>query len=249
MSDPLISFDDVSFWYDSAKKIIEDFTWHIQAGQSWAIVGPSGSGKTTLLYLLAGIRQPVAGRVCYDRVPITQPHHNIGLMLQHYGLLPWYTAERNIRIGLEIRAVPAPEVRQRSDEWLKKLNIDHVRHQYPTQMSGGQRQRVALARLLALQASVLLLDEPLSAVDELTRERLQKRLDELRRSSGATTILVTHNIEEAVLLADHLLVITQYAPLSSFQALPTPFNGRSMPQRNDPYFIDFCQQIREIVGV
>lgn len=249
MTDPIISFDGVSFWYDPAKKVIEDFNWQIQAGESWAIVGPSGSGKTTLLYLLAGIRRPLAGRVCYDGATITRPHHDIGLMLQHYGLLPWYTAERNIRIGLEIRAVPAAEVRQRSDEWLKKLNIDHVRRQYPTQMSGGQRQRVALARLLALQASVLLLDEPLSAVDELTRERLQKRLDELRRSSGATTILVTHNIEEAVLLADHLLVITEYAPLSSFQTLATPFNGHSMPQRNDPYFINFCQQIRELVGV
>ena len=247
-SKSLISFENVSFWYDASKKIIEHFSWPLQAGESWAILGPSGCGKTTLLHLMAGIRQAVSGAVYFDGQLISKPHQQIGLMLQDYGLLPWYTAERNIQLGLEIRHLPAHEIRQRTDEWLEKLEISHIRQQYPSQISGGQRQRVALARLLALQANVLLLDEPLSAVDELTREHLQKRLWELNRGTGATTVMVTHNIEEAVLLSDQIMIITDYAPICEYQVLRTPFSG-TMPKRYDPEFIAFCKQIREIVSV
>jgi len=248
MTEPLLAFENVSFWYDSTQKILDNFCWQLQRGQSWAILGPSGCGKTTLLHLMAGIRQPTAGTVCYWGRPITKPDANVGLMLQDYGLLPWYTVERNIRIGLEIRGESSAAMRQRSAEWLDRLGIAAIRNQYPNQVSGGQRQRIALARLLALESTVRLLDEPLSAVDELTRERLQKQLWSLSQADTTTTVLVTHNIEEAVLLADHILIITDYAPVRSFQMLTTPFRNE-LPARTDPQFIEFCQTIRDIIGV
>lgn len=248
MNAPIISFENVSFWYNRSKKIIEQFSWRLQAGDSWAILGPSGCGKTTLLHLMAGIRHPVSGTVSFEGQIISKPHQQIGLMLQDYGLLPWYSAERNIQLGLQIRHLPPDEVQQRTNEWLEKLEISHIRQQYPRQLSGGQRQRVALARVLALQAKLLLLDEPLSAVDELTREHLQKRLWQLNRATGATTVMVTHNIEEAVLLANQIMIITDYAPICAYQVLTSPFS-KNMPKRYDPEFIAFCQQIRKMVGI
>lgn len=242
---PVITFEDVSFWYDPTQKIVADFNWSIDLNQSWSILGPSGCGKTTLLHLMAGIRQPCAGRVTFNGQTISQPHHEIGLMLQDYGLLPWYTAERNIELGLEIRHLPKAERLTRTAAWLERLDISPIRQHYPLQLSGGQRQRVALARLLALQTSVLLLDEPLSAVDELTRERLQKQLYHLYRQT--TSIMVTHSIEEAVLLSDHIMVITDYAPITTVSQLSIPFE--TMPARHEPRFIEFCHQIRQIIGL
>lgn len=245
---PLVQLENLSFAYDTRKPILQDIHWQLYPGESWGILGPSGCGKTTLLHLIAGIRRPTAGRVCYRGEPILKPNHAIGLMLQDYGLLPWYTAERNIQIGLEIRGLSAREIGQRTDDWLDTLGITAIRHQYPNRVSGGQRQRIALARLLALQTPVRLLDEPLSAVDELTRERLQAQLWRLNQSTTAVTVMVTHNIEEAVLLNDHLMVITQHSPVRSYETLRVPF-ADTLPKRSDPQFIAFCQQIREMVGI
>ena len=244
---PLIAFENVAFWYDPSQKLLERFSWSVQPGESWSIVGPSGCGKSTLLYLIAGLRHPCAGRVLLNGQEIQAPSRVVGLMLQDYGLLDWYTAARNIELGLELRNVSARERAQRLDHWLQALAIDHVRGQYPLHLSGGQRQRVALARLLALETPLQLLDEPLSAVDELTRERLQTQIFQINREVGASTITVTHNIEEAVLLGDKVLVITDPYPISRFHIIETPFN--SVPHRDDSAFVAHCRKIRQLIGL
>jgi NitT/TauT family transport system ATP-binding protein len=243
-----VAFDSISFAYEAGKPVLQDFSWQVQPGEFCAILGPSGSGKTTLLYLAAGIRLPAGGQVLLNGRSITRPSPQVGLMLQDYGLLPWFTAARNIEVGLAISGVPAEERRERSIRWLDRLGLSELGPKFPAQRSGGQRQRVALARLLALDPGLLLLDEPLSAVDELTREGLQRQLFNLSRQAGSTTLLVTHNIEEAVLLASRILLVTQYAPISSYELLETPF-GNTMPRRDDPEFIRFCQQIRQRMGL
>ena len=220
----------------------------MRTGEVWALLGPSGSGKTTLLHLAAGLRRPAGGRITLGGQVVTKPRQDVGLMLQSYGLLPWYSAERNVRVGLEIRGLTTAEVRRRSDVWLKRLELSEVAGRFPGQLSGGQRQRVALARILALEPRLLLLDEPLSAVDELARERLQKRLFELSRQTGATTLLVTHSVEEAALLADHILLVTDYAPLKHYEVLTPPFKT-GLPRRDNPAFIAFCQTVRAKVGL
>lgn len=245
-STPLLAFENVGFWYDPAKKLFADFNWQVEQGESWSILGPSGCGKSTLLYLIAGLRRPCGGRVLLHGAEIMGPNQAVGLMLQDYGLLNWYTAARNIEVGLQLQGLPRRERLARRDHWLQELAIDHIRDQYPLQLSGGQRQRVALARLLALQTPVQLLDEPLSAVDELTRERLQTQLVRINRDLGASTLTVTHNVEEAVLLGDKVLVITEHAPITIFHIEVTTF--ATTPARDDPVFIAACRAIRQHIA-
>ncbi len=184
---------------------------------------------------------------------VTRPRQDVGLMLQGYGLLPWYSAARNVQVGLEIRGVDAQEAARRGGEWLARLELTGVAKQFPGQLSGGQRQRVALARVLALESRLLLLDEPLSAVDELARERLQRRLFELSRETQTTTLLVTHSVEEAALLADHILLIGDHTPVRHFDVLTPSFKKGApetrLPRRDDPAFIRFCQTVRARVGL
>ncbi len=239
-----LEFEEASFWYEAGKPILDAFSWQVRPGEFWSILGPSGAGKSTLLYLAAGIRRPTKGLVRLGGEVVTRPNPEVGLMLQEYGLLPWYTAQRNIEVGLAIRGLRASEREARSRYWLERLGLGGLGGQYPGQLSGGQRQRVALARLLALQPKILLLDEPFSAVDELARETLQRQLFALSREAGTTTLMVTHNIEEAVLLADRILLIGDYGPVRSFEVLETPF-GDAMPERGDPAFVAFCQRIRQ----
>lgn len=244
MNRPLLELDGVTFGYGGAALVLRDFSWQLEAGEFCCILGPSGSGKTTLLYLAAGIRQPQAGQVNLAGAAVTGPSRRVGLMLQDYGLLPWYTARRNIEVGLAISGAGAAEAREQAEEWLGRLGLGELGGKFPAEMSGGQRQRVALARQFALGSELLLLDEPLSAVDELSRERLQKQLFQLTAESGGTTVMVTHNIEEAVLLASSILLITGSGPITSAEVLRTPFPDR-IPARTEPEFLQFCQEIRE----
>lgn len=245
---PALALEGVSFGY--ATPLLDRFDWRIMPGETWSILGPSGSGKTTLLYLLAGLRRPQAGTVRLFGEAITAPSHDVGLMLQDYGLLPWMTAVRNIRLGLKIRGVSRQERHRIGAAWLERMQIAHVADQYPGQLSGGQRQRVALARVLALETDILLLDEPLSAVDELTRERLQARLYAITREIGVTMVMVTHSVEEAALLTDNVLVFPEDGPLHEAQVLRSPFAGdNAMPRRDDPAFLQFTAQVRAALGL
>lgn len=240
----MIAFDDVSFGYDGAP-LLERFSWTIGEGEAWSVLGASGIGKTTLLYLIAGLRRPMQGAVRFRGQPLAGPSHDVGLMLQDYGLLPWMTVRHNVELGLKIRGVSRPDRQRVAADWLARMGVDDAACRFPAQLSGGQRQRVALARVLALDTPVLLLDEPLSAVDEITRERLQKTLWGIRAELGSTLVLVTHSVEEAALLAENIMIFPDTPPLRDPLVLRRPFASDAMPARDDPDFQHFCAEIRK----
>jgi NitT/TauT family transport system ATP-binding protein len=225
----MIAVQDLSFAYDPEIPLFERFNWSVAAQQAWAVAGPSGCGKSTLLYLLAALRFPTDGSVQIAGQPVTRPRPRTGLILQDYGLLPWATVAQNAALGLRVRRFYGPdgrhapaddrvrpeEVKRRVSFWLERMGIAHLRDQYPAQISGGQRQRTAIARTLAMNPDLLLMDEPFSSLDTLTREDLEKLTLELRQETGLTTMVVTHNIEEAVYMGQHLLVLRQPPHLSA----------------------------------
>ena len=225
----MIELDSLTFAYPGGGPVFEDFHWQVGAGEAWAVLGPSGCGKTTLLYLLAGLRHPTAGAIRISGEALARPRPRTGLILQDYGLLPWATVRENIALGLRIRGFYGPDGRHApSDEqlgrledrlelWLDRMALRQVADHYPGQVSGGQRQRVAIARTLALDPYLLLMDEPFASLDAPTRESLQSLTLQLRAERQLTTVLVTHAIEEAAILGRRILVLgrppTRRAPI------------------------------------
>lgn len=212
----MVELDSLTYAYPDGQTIFQDFSWGVRRAEAWAVLGPSGCGKTTLLYLLAGLRQPPAGRALIDGQPLLRPRPHTGLILQDYGLLPWATVRENAALGLRIRTFYGPDGKHAPDEfqpgqdvdpWLRRLGLDPFKDQYPGQLSGGQRQRTAIARTLALQPDLLLMDEPFSSLDAPTREGLQRLTLELWREQALTLITVTHSIEEAVVLGEKILLL------------------------------------------
>jgi NitT/TauT family transport system ATP-binding protein len=214
----MISVRDLAFAYPGGPPIFAGFGWEVGAGEAWAILGPSGYGKSTLLYLVAGLRQPTAGEVRIEGQLITRPRPRTGLILQDFGLLPWATCEENVGLGLRVHGFYGPDgthapldhrpgdVRAQTEHWLARLGLLPVRRQYPAQLSGGQRQRTAIARTLALNPNLLLMDEPFAALDAPTRENLQNLTIELRAEQRLTSVVVTHSIEEAAILGQKILL-------------------------------------------
>lgn len=187
---------------------LEGLDLQVEAGEPIAIIGPSGCGKSTLLLALAGLVAPSSGTVRVAGESVIGPRMRTALVLQDLGLLPWKTVEQNAGLGLEVRGVDALHRRATVCRVLDRLGLSGFEHAYPAELSGGMRQRVALARALALEADVLLMDEPLSALDALTREDLQDLLLELWIQRRHTQVLVTHSIEEAVFLGKRIVVMT-----------------------------------------
>ncbi|MFW5743015.1 MAG: ABC transporter ATP-binding protein [bacterium] len=178
----------------------------VDTGELVTVVGRSGSGKSTLLLVLSGLKQPSAGRVTVDGSAVGRGDPRIGLVLQHYGLFPWYTVLDNVVLGERIRrrGAPGPEAYERARSTLARLGLDGKEERYPRDLSGGEQQRVALARTFVLEPRVLLLDEPFSALDALTRESLQDQLLALLADAHVAAVMVTHSIEEAVYLGDRV---------------------------------------------
>jgi len=214
----MIQLRTLSFGYPQSKPIFDDFSWQVQRGETWAVLGTSGCGKTTLLYLLAGLQFPTSGQILIDNQPLTRPRPRTGLILQDYGLLPWATVRQNAELGLKVRnfygadGVHTPQdYRPERDvmPWLERLGIAPIAEKYPSQISGGQRQRAAIARTLALQPDLLLMDEPFSSLDAVIREDLQQLTLELCAESGITLVIVTHNIEEAVAMGTKILLLSE----------------------------------------
>jgi NitT/TauT family transport system ATP-binding protein len=265
----MIELAEVTFAYKNAVSrrgalpggapIFERFSWRAEAGQSWAVIGPSGCGKTTLLYLIGGLYAPQSGRITVagEQVP-RKDRGRTGLILQDYGLLPWATVEQNVDLGLRIRQFYGlgrvdQEARARVDFWLGRLGLDGLRRKYPNQISGGQRQRTAIARTLVVQPDILLMDEPFSSLDALTREDLQQVALELYHETKITMVVVTHSIEEAVLLGRQILVLG--LPPSHREGKPPGYtegpqvidnpHAGELAYRQDPGFYAQCQRLRE----
>ena len=180
----------------------------VEPGQIVALIGPNGSGKSTLLRVLAGLLRPDRGEVSIDGRPVDGPDPRVGLVFQEPRLLPWRTTAANIGYPLELAGMDRAERDRRVAALLETVGLRGAERQVPSQLSGGMRQRAALARTLALEPQVLLLDEPFSALDELTRERLNLELLALAAATRTTMVVVTHSVQEAIFLADRVVVLS-----------------------------------------
>ncbi|MFI0937637.1 ABC transporter ATP-binding protein [Streptomyces sp. NPDC021020] len=187
---------------------VRDVSLEIAAGEFLAVVGPSGCGKSTLLDLLGGLAEPTSGRVLVDGKPVRGPGLDRGVVFQQYALLPWRTAQANVEFGLEAKRVPRRERRERAREYLSLVGLDGFADRYPHELSGGMKQRVAIARSLAFDPGVLLMDEPFAALDAQTRESLQEELLRIWQRTGKTVVFITHGIDEAVYLGERVAVLT-----------------------------------------
>ena len=251
----MITLNNVTFSYPDHEPVFRGLNWTVEAGEAWAVLGPSGCGKTTLLYLLAGLRQPTGGEIRISGQVQSGPRPRTGLILQDYGLLPWATAEDNVKLGLKIRSFYGPDGKhspedeasinheERVNYWMNRLTLAAHARKYPGQLSGGQRQRVAIARTLALVPDILLMDEPFASLDAPTRERLQNLTFELRAEANLTTVIVTHAIEEAAVLGNKVLVLDQPPNLNP-AVVDIPGAGDIEYRHSTDYF-QMCTVLRQ----
>ena len=191
---------------------LEDFSLEVRRGEFLTLLGPSGSGKTTILRLVAGFEQPQGGQILIngrDASPLPPYRRNVNTVFQHYALFPHLNVFRNVAFGLEQKKLPSAEIRKQVRSILEMVELPGKEDRYPHQLSGGERQRVALARALVLEPAVLLLDEPLGALDQKLRQQMQVELKRLRERLGITFIFVTHDQQEALVMSDRIAVINR----------------------------------------
>lgn len=181
----------------------------VDQGEFITILGPSGCGKSTLLDVIAGLLKPEKGEVLIDDKKVEKPSLEVGFVMQSYALFPWRTVRKNIEYGLELKKVKKKERGEITDKYLSLVHLESFADRYPYELSGGMRQRVAIARALAYNPDILLMDEPFAAVDAQTREGLQDELLNIWEQTKKTIIFVTHSIEEAVILSDRVIVLTE----------------------------------------
>ncbi|RMH49108.1 MAG: ATP-binding cassette domain-containing protein [Alphaproteobacteria bacterium] len=211
-----------------ANRVVRDFTLGVEQGEFVSLLGPSGCGKTTVLRMVAGFEQPSAGSIRIDGQDVTalRPNQrNIGMVFQAYALFPNLTVAQNVAFGLRVKGMSRREMRARVEEMLALIGLPDLGGRYPFQLSGGQQQRVALARALAPQPRVLLLDEPLSALDAKIRVALREEIRAIQQRLGITTIFVTHDQEEAMALSDRIVVMSGGAA----EQVGTPFEIYNRP--------------------
>ncbi len=215
----------------------------VASGEFVCLLGPSGCGKSTLLNAVAGFSLPTSGRILADGREVSKPGPDRAMVFQEYALFPWMTVAENVAFGLEVKGRPAPEIRETVDAWLEKLRLSEFRDRFPKDLSGGMRQRVAIARVLAIDAPILLMDEPFGALDALTRRNLQEELLRIWSGSGKTVLFVTHGIEESVFLAD-LVVVMTYRPGAVKEIVPV-----TLPRPRDPSSSEFNAVARRVTAL
>jgi NitT/TauT family transport system ATP-binding protein len=190
-------------------KALEDINLSIAPGSFLTLLGPSGCGKSTLLNIIAGFDQPTSGEISVDGVPVRGPSVERGVVFQDTAaLFPWLTVAQNVAFGLKATGKPRREIRGSVDEALDLVRLSAFAHRHPHELSGGMRQLVAISRVLVMEPKVLLMDEPFAALDAITRQRLQNRLIEIWQRTGITIVFITHSVDEAIFLADDVVVMS-----------------------------------------
>jgi ABC-type nitrate/sulfonate/bicarbonate transport system ATPase subunit len=258
----MIELRELSFRYNEQEgDIFTDFSWSLEQGDACTVLGPSGCGKTSLLYLLSGLRTPTRGQVLIHGELITRPRPSTGLILQDYGLLPWATVYQNIGLGLNLRNFYGPDgkhaprdlrtSRETNNrivlEWMDRLGLTEFAEKFPHQLSGGQRQRTAIARTLILKPDLLLMDEPFSSLDTLTRESLQRLTLSLCAAEKITLVVVTHSIEEALFLGNKILLLG-HPPNNTGKVLHNPQAGEA-DYRLSTDFQVLSNELRSRMGI
>lgn len=220
----------------------------VQEGEFMVIVGPSGCGKSTLLDMLAGLSRPDGGEILLDGKPVEGPGLDRGIVFQQYALFPWKTALGNVEFGLEAKGVARRERRERAYEFIRLVGLQGFEDRYPHELSGGMKQRVAIARSLAYDPEVLLMDEPFAALDAQTREILQGELLRIWEKTRKTILFITHGIDEAVFLGQRVAVMTS-RPGTIKEVIEVPFETRSSEEdlRSSPEFSRLRHQIWELL--
>ena len=237
----MLEINDCTAGYDGVP-VLQGVSLSVSQGKTGCIIGPSGCGKTTLLTLAAGLKRADAGSIRLDGQPITPGDARVGLILQQYGLFPWFTVGENVAIGLRIRHMAAEARRRIISRELSRLGLAELAARYPGELSGGQQQRVAIARSMALAPRLLLMDEPFSALDALSRESLQEILLSMLVDQTIIALLVTHSIEEAVYLGGTIWLMAG-SPAHIEATFDNP--GQGTPgYRVQPAFFRLCSEIR-----
>jgi NitT/TauT family transport system ATP-binding protein len=219
---------------------LKEIDLEIPKGQFVCLLGPSGCGKSTLLNAIAGFSLPSTGTIVADNKCVTGPGPERGMVFQEYALFPWMTVEQNIAFGLEVKGMDKDAIGKRVKDLLDMLHLTDFRNRFPKDLSGGMRQRVAIARVLALDSPIMLMDEPFGALDALTRRNLQDELLRIWAELKKTIIFVTHSIEEAIYLADRIIVMT-YRPGTIKRDLIV-----TLPRQRDPSAPEFNTLKREL---
>ena len=227
---------------------VTQVSFSVADGEIVSLIGPSGCGKSTLLNMGSGLDRPSGGEVFVDGELVTKPNPHVAFMLQKDLLLPWRTIRQNVEFGLEIQGVAADERRVRSDELLRKCRLPDFAEHYPHQLSGGMRQRAALARTLAVNPTVLLMDEPFSALDAQTKMILQQDLGRTLKDTGKTALFITHDLVEAIALSDRILVMSE-RPGRIVEELTVDLPGRSDPmaRRQHPGVGQFVPKLMSLL--
>ncbi len=245
---PALELDGVTRRFPAAGRnkavftAVQSLSFTVAQGEFVSIVGPSGCGKSTILNLVAGLDRPSEGVVALRGEPVAGPSAHVGFMLQKDLLLPWRTIRHNVEFGLEARPMSAAERRDRAMRELARCRLTELADRYPYQLSGGQRQRAALARTLAIQPELVLLDEPFSALDAQTKLILQKSFAETISGSGVTCLLITHDLAEAVAMSDRILVMSE-RPGRIVEDITV-----GIGQRENPIARQATQRARELIA-
>jgi NitT/TauT family transport system ATP-binding protein len=231
----------------SAVQALDDIDLSVHKGQFVCVVGASGSGKSTLLSIVAGLTRPSAGEVRLDGRPVTGPGPDRGLVFQSGAVFPFRTVERNVAFGLELLPLSRTERQARVDWYLMETGLLQLRHALPKQLSGGQRQRVAIARALACEPEVLLLDEPFGALDVQTKEDMQVFIRRVWHDTGTTVLMVTHDVEEAVFLAQRVVVLaSDPGHVAAEVEVPLP-RERGLTVKRTPEFLQLRASVEDLV--
>lgn len=252
--EPILEMQHITYSYHTMEgetKALEDVSFSVSEGEFIAIVGPSGCGKSTLLSIICGILKPEKGLIKMNGKNLKQSTTNIGYMLQHDHLFEWRTVYHNVLLGLEVRHMSSAKTRKKALELLEQYGLQQFKNSRPSQLSGGMRQRVALIRTLVLEPELLLLDEPFSALDYQTRLTVGNDIGQILKHEHKTAILVTHDLSEAVSLADRVLILTP-RPATISKIIDISFeleNDTPMHRRNAPEFKNYFNLIWEELNV
>ena len=243
-AEPIVEVRGLTKWYGDSVLALDNISLGFAPGQLTSLLGPSGCGKTTLLKIIAGLLEPTAGEVYVKGQRVSGPGPERAFVFQDFALMPWATVLRNVAFGLELKGVGRAQREEKARHYIDEVGLSGFEDHYPHELSGGMRQRVGLARALAVDADVLLMDEPFSAVDEQTRRKFQEDMIRLRETANKTFLFVTHSIEEAVYVSDRIVLLSpRPGRVAEDLVVDIPREGDPDEIRRHPVYLDTVAKI------